>query len=207
MKLRNCVTHDQSKSGKNLFFGVLCICFVAGFLLGGLLYRGIGSDSNLVLSAYLREYAAQLESDSDVSLSFLQVCFVYLRYPVILYLLAFSTAGIYLIPALCFMQGISLSFALSCFSGELGRLGVQLAFFTFGIRCLFVLPCCLYLGSISARRFTGKRSKHSIEKRGISRNGVILYPALFCLSFLFVGILIEITFVPKLFFGLLTNIL
>ena len=210
MKLQDVLLHNKKMAGTRVLLGILCLCFAAGFLAGRILYREISPGPDSSLASYLQGYAQLVSDASDTPASVLQVCMTYFRYPVLLFFFAFCAIGVYLIPAVCFMQGFFLSFALACFSGTLGELGVRLAFAAFGIRCLFLLPCCLCLALWAFRNAAAMQDgtgRGTARKTKPTKAGFGLRPVIICFSALCIGVLMELIFVPRLFHWLLMDLM
>jgi len=206
MKLKKLLNHNSAARIPSHFLALL-ICCAAGFLAGRILYRGIGACSVASLASFLQSYAQLAANASITPASVLQICITHFRYPVLLFFFAFSALGMYLIPALCFVQGTFLSFALFSFSGALGRSGIQFAFAAFGLRCLFLLPCCLYLASYALRQAADMDRNRGPRKKQGTCGYSIWRPAMICFLILCLGIVAELTIVPKLFQTILSGLM
>ena len=118
---------------------LLSLFFLCGIFAGqALAARGavvVGGE----LTKYLRRYVT---IDGSVSLrTVLSAILLYLRYPMVVALLGFSSIGIAIIPAITTALGFFLSFSVSCFAAVFGSDGVLLAAAVLGVRCLVMLPC------------------------------------------------------------------
>lgn len=143
MKPYNRQTRLSAPPDRGLF--ILCGCFALGMLLAYPIQRRVGAEALTQLGTYVQGYARLAEDRVQQPASVLSAAAAYLRYPLLALLCGLSGAGVVLIPLLCGVQGFFLSFSVCCFAASLGREGVLLALAALGLRCLFVLPCMLYL--------------------------------------------------------------
>lgn len=95
-------------------------------------------------------------------------------------------------PAAVRGTGLFLSFSVCCFAASLGREGVLLALAALGLRCLFVLPCMLYL---SGAGFS--RACRSLERGQAAKAAINWRMLLFCVFVLLAGTVVECAIVPK----------
>ena len=124
--------------------------------------------------------------------------FCYFRSAVSLFLMGLAACGVWLVPVYMLGNGFVLAYCVRCFSVSLGKSGVLLAFAAFGIRCLFVLPCCFFLASRSwASSGRMQRAVSIREEKSANRSGA--FPLLICLVVLLIGCVVEISLVPRLF--------
>ena len=187
---------------------VLCVLFSVGALLGWRLYGNIAQQSSQQLQDYLTGYSELMACSQAAPTSLLSALFLYFRYPILIFIFGFSALGVVLIPLLCVIEGFFLSFAVTSFVASMGRNGVLLAMAALGVRCLFTLPCILFLAiqAVRAARQLGK-----VGAFGYRKNRAIFEPAYFlrfgvCMLILLLGVVLEITLVPKLFQLALTAI-
>ena len=179
---------------------IVCISFLLGMLLAYPARRGIGDETLSQLGIYVRSYAQLSEDRVQQSVSILSAAAAYLRYPLLAFLCGLSAAGIVLIPLLCGAQGFFLSFSAFCFAASLGREGVLLALAVLGVRCLFVLPCMLYLSD------TGfSRASRMLAKKRAAGDPINWRMLLFCVFVLLTGTVVECAIVPKFFALILTR--
>lgn len=170
---------------------LLCILFCIGGGLGCAVCRAVPQQEQQELSNYMERYAQATMEGSGPTASALSVAVAYFRYPLLTLLLGFTAAGLIFLPLLWALQGFFLSFSTACFAAALGRNGVYLALAAFGLRCLFVLPCTLYLtvhglSSAASRRCGQKASQPPVRWLGI------------CLLLLLLGMALELHFTPYL---------
>ena len=172
---------------------ILCLFLAAGILAGFLAGRTVASEDLLSLSRYVTGYA-RLNAEEPRSAGLWQVLWTYLRYPAAAFLLGCTAWGVMLIPLTCAAQGFFLSFAVQCFAAALGKQGVVLALAALGLRCLFVLPCMLYL---SGAGFS--RACRSLERGQAAKAAINWRMLLFCVFVLLAGTVVECAIVPKFF--------
>ncbi len=187
---------------------VLCAFFSAGILLGWRFYGTIAQQSSQQLQEYLTGYSELMAHTQAAPASLVSALVLYFRYPLLIFIFGFSALGVVLIPLLCATEGFFLSFAVTSFAVSMGRDGVLLALAALGVRCLFTLPCVLFLAmeAMEAARQVGKRGSF-----GYRKNRSIYEPVYFlrfgaCVLFLLLGVVLEVTLVPKLFQMALTAI-
>lgn len=168
---------------------VLCAFFAAGALLAHAVAKLWSGGEDLAL--YLRTYAALSADGGLAAASFWQAAVAYLRYPFFALLFGFCSFGVAAIPLLLLVQGFSLSFAASVLGAALGRSGVLLALAAFGVRGLVTVVVTLLLASWSLERIKGNGSGKQMPQRGAVQFGC-------CVLLLLIGIVLELTVVPKL---------
>ena len=179
---------------------MVCFFFVLGMLLGRVIHGTVSQADHLRLQEYMLQYARLSGQTEDPAASILSVLWAYLRYPLLIFLSGFTALGIVLIPTVWLVQGCTMAFSAACFASALGRSGVLLALAAFGIRSLFVFPCSLLL-SEGAIEGTLRRIRMRGEPRGkkntLQPSNRYLYFAV-CLALLLIGVIAELTVVPKL---------
>lgn len=176
----------------------LCLLFCLGAALGLVACRAVGPEQT-ELAAYLEQYARVTAEGQGPVVSALSVAVVYLRYPLAALLLGLA-GGALLLPLLWALQGFFLSFSVACFASAMGRGGVVLALAAFGPRCLFVLPCTLYLTvqGLSAAALRRGRQPPAPQPRR---------QALLCALLLLLGMALELTLVPRLLTWVMARII
>lgn len=182
---------------------LLMVCFF--FLLGVSLSRAlrglVGQDEDLLLREYLLQYAGLMLQDEESAASILTVLWTYFRYPLLLFLAGLTAMGVVAIPLLWIVQGCSLAFSVACFTSAMGRSGVLLALVTFGVRSLFVLPCGLLLSLWSLdgalQRFRERGQRQRGKKKGPGSSQHYLRCAV-CFAVILIGVIVELSLVPKL---------
>lgn len=172
----------------------LCAFFLFGVLAGHLFAAGVPASSRAELSGYLLHYA----NGTAESLPIGGVLFAYFRGAAVFWVLGLLSYGIWLVPAYMVFQGGMLSFAVHCFVASLGRGGLWLAFAAFGVRCLFILPCCFFLAGRSWRRCISLRRGRRPAVR-VKEEKDALLPLLVCAVVLLIGCVVELSLVPRLF--------
>lgn len=143
---------------------LLSICFLFGTIAGCLWAGGVAGQGSDTLASYIDGYLSAARTGTLTVPSVFSVLFETLRWPVLVFLLAFTAAGIIGIPLLFAVRGFLLSFAVASFIRVLGGAGTILAFLLFGITGLFTVPVLFVLGTqgitacfLLASRMTGAR--------------------------------------------------
>ena len=199
MKLRN--RRARTSATPDTRFLLLCGCFLLGMAAAYPVHRRIGAESLSQLSTYVQNYAQLADGRVQQPVSLLSVAAAYLRYPLLAFLLGLSAAGVALLPLLCVAQGFFLSFSVCCFAASLGQEGVLLALAALGLRCLFVLPCTLFLAGDGF-----SRACRALSPTRPKREAVRWRALLFCVFVLLTGTVVECAIVPKFFALILARI-
>ncbi len=188
---------------------MVCFFFLLGAVLGCVGHRTVSPQEDSLLQRYLQEYASLVAQGEDQSAALLRVLAVYLRYPLALFACGFTVLGIVLVPVLLAAQGGFLAFSVACYASAMGRNGVLLALSGFGLRCLVVLPCVLLIaidawrGAWSLRQRRGSRHKKREEVYRPAQYGRFAV----CIVILLLGVVAEMSLVPKLLTMALERIL
>ena len=164
--------------------------FSVSFLLGGIAgyfsCRAMGIDAEVLSSG-----------GAITAASVLSVAAAYYRVPCVVFLCRSFRRAFYWHCGVFLLEGFLLSFAVSSLTLALGRTGVLVSLCVFGVRLLFVLPVSLslaLLGRSAGEESSGRRMTRSGRKRESNRlRFLFVYPALLAL-----GVMVELTFVPKL---------
>lgn len=167
---------------------LLCVFFAVGAILAHFAAHLWSGDD--ALAAYLRSYAATSADAPLAAASIWQVVTAYSRYPLLTLLFAFCSFGMAAIPLLLLAQGFTLSFAAATLSEALGRQGVLLALAAFGIQGMITVVVTLLLALWSLDRLKGA-SERKVQQNDMAR-------LMLCLVLLVLGIVLELTVVPKL---------
>lgn len=192
MKLRKRLQKAQAPQPRIARLLLLCTFFAIGIICGQLIPCEVVSGE---LADFVRSLASLTVQGGAAKGSFPGIVAAYLRWPVILFLLSFCAFGTIMIPLVCAWQGFTLSFAITCLAGSMGKESVLLALAAFGVRSVILLPCTLLIAQYAIDRALCRLRRQS--------SGEI--PALrwrwmaVCLALLLVGIVLETTVVPRLF--------
>lgn len=172
------------------------VSFLAGVFVGYFSCRAAGIDEEI--RCYLTRYAQVLSSGGTVAAaSVLSIAAAYYRLPCAIFLCRPLRHALLLHGCVFLAEGFLLSFAVTCLTLALGQTGALLSLCVFGVRLLFVLPVSLslaLLGRSSSDAGPGRPGARA-GKRVRSRQPrfILVYPMILAL-----GVMAEITFVPKL---------
>lgn len=166
---------------------ILCVFFALGAVLGHVLAHVSGCDREL--TSQLQDYVL-LEGFGITPANLLSVSKLYLSYPLAIVLLGYCSFGAAVIPFVLTAQGFTFSFSSAALAIAFGRKGVVLALAAFGLRSILLVVCTLLLGMFVLNAKTG-----TTEAKFTFRGNVVAL----CLLLLAVGIVLELTVVPKLF--------
>lgn len=123
----------------------MLLCCLGGILLGQVYANRISESVIFEIKSYLKNYIC-LDGIRDYSTeAFFSTFWGYFRYPLISYLLGFSSIGILLLPFVSLVFGFLLSFFVSCFTAAYGTHGILLSLAVIGVRCIVTLPCFLLI--------------------------------------------------------------
>lgn len=180
---------------------LLSALFVAGAIFGRLAASYASGGMDEALRGYISGYLTLSEQGAVSSPDAGAVFLTYYRYPLIAFLLGFTSLGVAVIPALAAVRGFFLSFAISSFTRLYGSQGVILSAAAFGVQCAVTLPCFLMIGAqafaVSCRLASvsfkhGKRGRPAMYREGyFLRCGI-------CALLLLPGVAAELLIVPKL---------
>lgn len=124
---------------------LLALFFLAGVLLGQVLAGRVPDTTGDELSRYLQDYVHLGGGGEETAVQALSAAVIYFRYPLLAFLLGFTSLGVLLLPCVTVAYGFFLSFSVCCFTAAFGADGVLLALAVFGLRCVVTLPCYLLL--------------------------------------------------------------
>ena len=166
---------------------ILCVFFALGVVLGHVLAHVSGCDREL--TSQLQDYVL-LEGFGITPANLLSVSKLYLSYPLAIVLLGYCSFGAAVIPFVLAAQGFTFSFSSAALAIAFGRKGVVLALAAFGLRSILLVVCTLLLGMFVLNAKTG-----TTEAKFTFRGNVVAL----CFFLLALGIVLELTVVPKLF--------
>lgn len=166
---------------------ILCVFFALGAVLGHVVAHVSGCDREL--TSQLQSYVL-LEGFGITPASLLSVSKLYLSYPLAVVIFGYCSFGAAVIPFVLAAQGFTFSFSSAALAIAFGRKGVVLALAAFGLRSILLAVCTLLLGM-----FVLNTKAETSEAKFKFRGNVVAL----CLLLLAVGIVLELTVVPKLF--------
>ena len=166
---------------------ILCVFFALGVVLGHVLAHVSGCDREL--TSQLQSYVL-LDGFAITPATLLSVSKLYLSYPLAIVLLGYCSFGAAVIPFVLAAQGFTFSFSSAALAIAFGRKGVVLALAAFGLRSILLVVCTLLLGMFVLNAKTG-----TTEAKFTFRGNVVAL----CFFLLALGIVLELTVVPKLF--------
>ena len=182
---------------------ILSIFFLLGVFSGCFLaYSLSGTESN-ALSAYMEGYLRTAHNGNLPSSDLLSVLWETFRWPLLVFLLSFTAAGLVGLPIVFGIRGFLFSFAVACFIRIFGSTGAILSFLLFGITGMFSFPALFILGTqgmtacrILVSQLMGERKKGTAYGREyFGRCGI-------CTAILACCVCLEQTVVPSLMMAL-----
>ena len=133
---------------------LLALFFLCGVILGQALMFRVPDDTGAELKQYLTDYVQLGAAGRRPLGALLSTAVLYLRYPLLAFLLGFASVGVILLPCTALAFGFFLSFSVCCFTAAFGAHGVVLTLAVFGLRCLVTLPCFFLLAAASLETST-----------------------------------------------------
>ena len=124
------------------FFALLFFC---GTVLGQVLLQFVSPMTGDELEQYLLDVFHLLSGDRELPRRFFTCLWLYLRVPLLGFLLGFASLGTVLLPALTITYGLCLSFSVCCLTATFGFDGLVLSAAFLGLRCFVTLPCYFLL--------------------------------------------------------------
>ena len=200
MRLHRVLRHQMPSSGRRLPWTILgfALMFALGAIAGAAAAGKTAENCGEELLAYLRAY---LQIDADGTQTLLPVWFAYVRYPLLAFLLGFSSIGVLALPLLSLCQGFFFAYAVYCFAGALGRGVFLLILIAFLLRGSLMLPATLLLQGAAWR---SSASLAAVSFGQGKRQAVISYHrkeygmCLLCSIVLTLGAVLEWLFLPQL---------
>lgn len=174
---------------------VLLVCFLVSGIFGCLLVANSGEESTASFASFLTHYATYLSAEPVLPPSFLSVLLEFFVFPVLVFLLGFSSLGILLIPAVFCVRAFLLSYTISAFFCVFGTFGSIASFALFGLHVLIAIPvsfaigCYAYPSSIRKAMDGGSVRSYFI--------GNVL-PLTSCGMFILSGAVLQWAFMPSL---------
>ena len=124
---------------------LLALFFLGGVLMGQVLSGRVPDVTGDELGRYLTDYLRLDSGTERTAAAVLSAAVIYFRYPLLAFLLGFTSLGVLLLPCATVAYGFFLSFSVCCFTAAFGADGVLLALSVFGLRCAVTLPCYFLL--------------------------------------------------------------
>lgn len=124
---------------------LLALFFLGGVLLGQVVSGRVPDATGDELGRYLTDYLRLDGGTERTAAAALSAAVIYFRYPLLAFLLGFTSLGVLLLPCATVAYGFFLSFSVCCFTAAFGSDGVLLALAVFGLRCAVTLPCYFLL--------------------------------------------------------------
>ena len=150
------------------FVAVMAACMLLGIAIGCVFAANCGSD---VLSKLIGEDIRNFSQDGIWQYSFSKTFFNLVKYPGVVFFLAFTAFGVIAIPILVFAKGFILSLSVSSLIASFGKVGIVAALSVFGVQAAISIPCLILLSAFAVeisrvfafvvippkRRITGKK--------------------------------------------------
>lgn len=164
------------------------VFFALGGALGCLLAFRVGDAGADALSGYLAGFLEATEENTLTAPELWGALWRYLRWPLAVFALGFTSLGVPGIPILCGLRGFFLSFSIASLARCYGWPGLRLAFALLGVTGLVSVPAFLVLavqslgaaGALSARSGGSGRRPLPYGKRYFRRCGVCAAASVSC---------------------------
>lgn len=171
----------------------LALFFFIGVVFGQVLAARIPVAAGDELDRYLRHFLTLNEPLSPRA--FFSSLLLYLRYPLLAFLLGFASIGVILLPCSAAAFGFFLSFSVSCFAAVFGEGGVMVALASSGLRCAVTLPC-FFLLAVPSWKTSAALASLTVGKE--RRSAPVIYSRRFwirlavCLAILLTGMCVDL---------------
>lgn len=129
---------------------LLCVVFFLGGLFGILAAARVNGESGLALQKYVHAYLA-LSATGEIKVSLWRAVWEHTRFPLAVWLLGFTGAGVVGIPLIFGIRGFLFAFGVSCFCRLFGWAGLAPAAVLFGLPALLWVPVLFTLGMLGMR--------------------------------------------------------
>lgn len=149
----------MARRGK-IRFGLLNASAAGVMLLGGMFFLGglcgvvaagrVDGESGLALQEYVRGYLT-LSGAGGVEISLWRAVWEHVRFPLAIWLLGFTGAGVAGIPLVFGVRGFLFSFGVACFCRLFGWAGLAPAAVLFGLPALLWVPVLFVMGVLGMR--------------------------------------------------------
>lgn len=183
---------------------ILSASFLLGTVLGCLAAGGVGESETGPLTNYIQRFLLAAREGRMLRPEFPAILWETVRWPLLTVLFSFTVLGLAGIPALFFLRGFLLSFAVASFVRVLGGEGMVLALLIFGTTAVISIPVIFVLGMqgfsscrrLALRLLEGKRSgaAPAYGQTFYLRCGL-------CSAALLVSVFFEWTVLPSLLFS------
>lgn len=189
---------------------ILALCFLGGVLLGQALLGAVTAETMEELERYLKSFLTLENGDRLLGNTLPDTALLYLRYPLLAFLLGFASIGVGLLPCAAAAFGFFLSFSVCCFTVSFGADGLLLALAVLGIRCAVTLPCFFLLAAPAFHRSVslalssfgrGRRVRPVSDGRGAWLRLAVVLPVLLA------GMCVDLWLSPLLLEAVLKRIL
>lgn len=185
----------SSRLDPSVFF--FSIAFFLGAVGGYFCCKASGAGNEI--KEYLNRYAQVLVAGGTVTTaSLLGAAVSYYRVPCAVYLCGVFRHAFYLICGVFLLEGFLLSFAVANFTLALGRSGVLISLCVFGTRILMIFPVSIAIALRRMRSAGEQRAGRRTARQKTSSGSRDRRCFLFGSAILALGVLAELTFVPKL---------
>lgn len=133
--------------------------FFLGGLLGCALAARVGGGGSDSLALYLERFVAAAGEQTVSAPPLFSLVWETVRWPLLVFVLGFTTLGVLGIPIVFFIRGFLLAFSIASFVRMFGGAGGLLAFFVFGVSGCVALPVLFILGvqGLLASRYLATR--------------------------------------------------
>lgn len=139
------MTKEKGRGCASKALAVDSLAFALGALAGFYLAGQLAGQGQLSFSIWMDGYRRGFSLPSGIGVSFLEVFWCAVRWPLFIWLLGFTGLGAWMVPTMFALRGFFLCFCVAGLSSS-AQGGLLLAFFLFGFSALVTLPIFFLLG-------------------------------------------------------------
>lgn len=193
------MARQRSRTGISAALTLSCVGFALGALGGVALAGWLSERGSLALQTWMSGYALTFSTAGGLRVSFWEALWDAARWPVFLWLLGYTSLGLWMVPVALGLRGFLLSFCVAGLAGSV-RGGLTLAFLLFGLGNMVTLPVCFFLAVQSWEQASALRGRLFARPGG--RSGGYWRKSLLALGAVILGALVEFWLLPPLLEGL-----
>ena len=181
---------------------VLAICFGLG-ALAGFLFSALSGDSPELLE-YLRQYFRSAGESGGLEPSLVSVVWDLIRWPLAVFLLGLTPAGVIGVPALMGVRGFLLAFAATTFARLFHLPGLAAALAAFGVTVLVAIPVLFAVAEDAFRQSLSRLPGAASDPVRWNERAAALAP---CAGLIVLAAALQRTVMPALFSAVCARLL
>lgn len=161
------MTKEKGQGNVSTALAVNSLAFGLGALGGFYLAGHLGAWGRISFSQWMAGYQRGFALPGGVDVSFWEILWDTVRWPCFVWLLGFTSLGVWMIPVMFALRGFFLCFCVAVLS-RAAQGGLLLAFLLFGLSALVTLPLLFYLGGHGWLQATARRGRLLVRPGEVS---------------------------------------